>query len=178
MDPMYTFGSKVKVLVAWSCLTLRDTVGRRWPGSAVWGILQARIPEWGPFPSPEDLPNLGMEPRSPELLAHSLPLSHHAARVHIHSASKWGTQNGVSAEVVLYSSGHLGVFLLLLTLHRRDLPGSHSGRGQIINLAVSSNADELGKLVPKPTRLMVINKRTPLTNIFHALTMDQCRVGA
>ena len=105
-------------------------------------------------------------------------LSHHPSHVHIHNTSKWRTQNGVSAEVVLYFSGHLGVFLLLLTLHRRDLPGSHSGQGQIINLTVISNADELGKLAPRPTRPLVINKATPLTNIFHTLTMDQCHVGA
>ena len=29
-----------------------------------------------PFPSPEDLPDPGMEPASPALLGHSLPLSH------------------------------------------------------------------------------------------------------
>ena len=105
-------------------------------------------------------------------------LSHHPSHVHIHNTSKWRTQNGVSAEVVLYFSGHLGVFLLLLTLHIRDLPGSHSGQGQIINLTVISNADELGKLAPRPTRPLVINKATPLTNIFYTLTMDQCHVGA
>ena len=105
-------------------------------------------------------------------------LSHHPSHVHIHSTSKWRTQNGVSAEVVLYFSGHLGIFLLLLTLHRRDLPGSHSGQGQIISLTVISNADELGKLASRPTRPLVINKATPLTNTFHTLTTDQCHVGA
>ena len=34
--------------------------------------LQARILEW-PFPSPGDLPNPGIEPRSPALQADSLP---------------------------------------------------------------------------------------------------------
>ena len=34
----------------------------------VHGILQARILEWvEPFPSPGDLPNPGIEPRSPTL---------------------------------------------------------------------------------------------------------------
>ena len=37
----------------------------------VHGLLQARILE--PFPSPGDLPNLGIEPRSPALQADSLP---------------------------------------------------------------------------------------------------------
>ena len=31
------------------------------PGFSVYGISQARIPEWLPFPSPGDLPNLGIE---------------------------------------------------------------------------------------------------------------------
>ena len=37
------------------------------------GILQARILEWVPFPSPGDLPNPGIERRSPALQADSLP---------------------------------------------------------------------------------------------------------
>ena len=39
----------------------------------VHGILQARILEWVPIPSPGDLPNLGIEPRSPALQVDSLP---------------------------------------------------------------------------------------------------------
>ena len=39
----------------------------------VHGILQARTLEWVPFPSPGDLPNPGIEPRSPALQADSLP---------------------------------------------------------------------------------------------------------
>ena len=37
------------------------------------GILQARILEWVPFPSPGDLPNPGIEPRFPALQADSSP---------------------------------------------------------------------------------------------------------
>ena len=37
------------------------------------GILQARILKWVAFPSPEDLPNPGIEPRSPALHVDSLP---------------------------------------------------------------------------------------------------------
>ena len=43
------------------------------PGSSVHGILQAGILEWVTFPSPGDLPNPGIEPRSPALQADSLP---------------------------------------------------------------------------------------------------------
>ena len=44
----------------------------RLPGSSVHGILQARIQEWVAMPSPGDLPNLGVEPRSLALQAVSL----------------------------------------------------------------------------------------------------------
>jgi len=43
------------------------------PGSSVHGILQARILEWLPFPSPEDLPHPEIELKSPALQADSLP---------------------------------------------------------------------------------------------------------
>ena len=54
-------------LVAQSCLTL-------WPSVPVHGILQARILEWVVIPSPPgDLPNPGIEPRSPAWQVDSLP---------------------------------------------------------------------------------------------------------
>ena len=43
------------------------------PGFSVHGILQARVLEWVPFPSPGHLPDPGMEPRSPALQADALP---------------------------------------------------------------------------------------------------------
>ena len=54
--------------VAQSCPTLCDPTDY-----TVHGILQARILEWVAFPSPRDLPNPGIEPRSPALQADSLP---------------------------------------------------------------------------------------------------------
>ena len=39
----------------------------------VRGILQARMLEWVPFPSPGDLPNPGIKPTSPSLQVDSLP---------------------------------------------------------------------------------------------------------
>ena len=56
------------VKVAQSCLTLCDPMVY-----TVHGILQARILEWVPFPSPGDLPNTRIKPRSPTLQADSLP---------------------------------------------------------------------------------------------------------
>ena len=42
------------------------------PGSSVHGILQAKILEWVAIPSPGDLPNPGIDPRSPALKADTL----------------------------------------------------------------------------------------------------------
>ena len=53
----------VLCLVAQSCPTLCDPIG----------ILQARILEWVACPLPGDLPNPGIEPRSPALQVDSLP---------------------------------------------------------------------------------------------------------
>ena len=43
------------------------------PGSSVHGISQARVLEWVAISFSRDLPNPGIEPRSPELQADSLP---------------------------------------------------------------------------------------------------------
>ena len=42
------------------------------PGSSVHGILPAKILEWVAIPSPGDLPNPGIDPRSPALQADTL----------------------------------------------------------------------------------------------------------
>ena len=55
-----------------SCLTLCNPMDCSPPGSSVHGILQARIQEWVPFPAPGDLPNRGIKPIAPALLADSL----------------------------------------------------------------------------------------------------------
>ena len=57
-----------KTKVAESCPTLCAPMDY-----TVHGILQARILEWVAFPSPGDLPNPGIEPKSPALQADSLP---------------------------------------------------------------------------------------------------------
>ena len=62
----------VESLVVQLCLSLSDLMDCSPPGSSVHGILQARILEWLPFPSPGDLPDPGIEPRSPALQADSL----------------------------------------------------------------------------------------------------------
>ena len=55
-----------------SCPTLCDPTDCSLSGSSVHGIFQGRILEWVPFPSPGDLPDLGIEPTSPALRADAL----------------------------------------------------------------------------------------------------------
>ena len=57
--------------VSQSSLTLCNPMDCSQPGSSVHGILQARMLEL--FPSPDDLPNPGIEPMSPALQVDSLP---------------------------------------------------------------------------------------------------------
>ena len=58
----------VKVTVTQTCLTLCNPMGY-----TVHGILQARVLEWVALPFSRDLPNPGIEPKSPTLQADSLP---------------------------------------------------------------------------------------------------------
>ena len=65
--------AKVKVSeIAQSCLTLCDPVDCSPPGSSLHGF--SRQDYWSglPFPSPGDLPNPGIKPRSPALQADAL----------------------------------------------------------------------------------------------------------
>ena len=59
----------VLCFVAQSCPTLHDPMDCSPPGSSVQGILQARMP----CPPSGDLPEPGIEPRSPALKTDSLP---------------------------------------------------------------------------------------------------------
>ena len=58
--------------VSQSCPTLGNPMDCSSPGSSIHRILQARILEWVPFPSPRDLFNLGIEFGSPALQADCL----------------------------------------------------------------------------------------------------------
>ena len=62
------------MLVAQSCSTLCDLMDCTLPGSSVRGILQERILEWVaiPFSRGSDLPDPGIEHRSPASQADSL----------------------------------------------------------------------------------------------------------
>ena len=56
-----------------SCPTLCYPMDCSLPGFSVHGIFQARVLEWVAFPSPGDLPDPGIKPRSPALQADALP---------------------------------------------------------------------------------------------------------
>ena len=64
---------KFLAVYAQACPALCDSMDYSPPVSSAHGILQARILKWVPFPSPGDLPNPEIEPRSPTLQADSLP---------------------------------------------------------------------------------------------------------
>ena len=59
--------------VVLSCSTLCDPMDCSLPGSSVHGIFQARVCRGLPFPSPGDLSDPGIEPRSLAWQADSLP---------------------------------------------------------------------------------------------------------
>ena len=59
-----------------SCPTLCDPMDRSPPGSSDMGFSRQEYWSGLPCPPPGDLPNPGMEPRSPALQEDSLPLSH------------------------------------------------------------------------------------------------------
>ena len=69
----FSSGCAVFCLVTQSCLTLWDPMNCSPPGSSLHGILQAKYWSGLPFPSPEDLPNPGIESRSPSFQVDSLP---------------------------------------------------------------------------------------------------------
>ena len=58
------------------CPTLCDPMDGSPPGSSVHGYSRQKYRSGLPSPSPGDLPNQGIKPRSPILQADSLPLSH------------------------------------------------------------------------------------------------------
>ena len=63
---------KVKVLVPQSCLTHCDPMNSSPSGSSVVGFSRQKYWSGLKFPSPGDLPDLEIEPRSPALQADSL----------------------------------------------------------------------------------------------------------
>ena len=78
-SPLLWYGrtySVVRSEVAQSCVTLCNLMDCSLPGSSVHGIFQARVLEWVAFPSPEELPDLGIEPGLQHGRQMLYPLSH------------------------------------------------------------------------------------------------------
>jgi len=63
----------VKVLVAQLCLSLCDLIDYNPPKSSVYGISRQEYWSGLPFPSPGNLPDPGIDLRSPTLRADFLP---------------------------------------------------------------------------------------------------------
>ena len=63
----------VCVLVTQSCPTLCDPMDTSCQAPLFMGFFRQKYWSGLPFPSPEDLPDSGIEPRSPALQADSLP---------------------------------------------------------------------------------------------------------
>ena len=64
---------KLKLLVAQLCQILSDPMDCSPPGSSIHGIRQPDYWSGLPFPSPGDLPDQGIEPRSPALQSDTFP---------------------------------------------------------------------------------------------------------
>ena len=62
----------MKVKLPQSCLTLCDPKGCSPPVSSIYGIFQARVLEWVAISFSRDLPDPGIEHRSPALQANTL----------------------------------------------------------------------------------------------------------
>ena len=70
---IYIYVKESESEVAQLCPTLCHPVVYNLPGSCIHGIFQARILEWVAISFSRDLPDPGIEPRSPTLQADSLP---------------------------------------------------------------------------------------------------------
>jgi len=72
-----------------SCLSLCDPINSSLSGSSVHVIFQVRILEWVAFPSPGDLPNPGIEPKSPTLQAETLKTHIRQEIQHLATIQTW-----------------------------------------------------------------------------------------
>ena len=94
--------------VAQSCPTLCDPMDCSSPGSSVHGILQARILEWVAIPSPGDLLNPGIEPRSLTLPADSLSSKPAKSPLTYSSYYHKGFPGGSGVKASAHNAGDLG----------------------------------------------------------------------
>ena len=109
--------------VAQSCPTLCNPGDCNLPGFSVHGIFQARVLEWVAMPFPGDVPNPGIEPRSPALQMDSLtsepqgkPRCKLPTGTFWHPVSKCKRMNEPSKHKDLFNSWTLHFSLLLTVL--------------------------------------------------------------
>ena len=110
---------KVKMLVV-QCLALCNPLDCGPAGSSVHGILQARIWEWEPFPSPGDLLEPGIEPASLASLAlagtfftpvpkslSNRPVNHSGCNLRMSHPPTWkGKSDSTSSSLSIYQRGN------------------------------------------------------------------------
>ena len=84
-----TFTCLFCVLVAQSCPTFCNPMDCSSPCSSVYGFSRQGYWNGLPFPSPENLPNTGIKPRSPALQADSLPFELQASERGTSLAVQW-----------------------------------------------------------------------------------------
>ena len=109
------------------CPTLCDPVDGSPLGSSVPGILQARIVEWVPLPSPGDLPDPGIKPGSPALQVDSFYHLNHQGSPLMHVALvclfslPYDTSFCEYTTIYLPFDGLLGCFQVLTLMARNRM---------------------------------------------------------
>ena len=115
---------KVDVLVAHLCLTLGNSMDYSLPGSSIQGFSRQEYWSRLPFPSPGDLPDPGIEPRSPALWEDALPSEPPGKSCHTQKSTKTINQNVCSSQTVgiFYQDVSLTVCIPLIKLTYNGLP--------------------------------------------------------
>ena len=107
-------------LVAKSCPILCNPMDYSPPGFSVYGILQARILGWLPFPSPGDLPDPGIKPTSSVLAGRFCTTKRPGKPNKTRESSYWRYK--VFKQVIwLWDQSHLRKYLFLLLNYKRDV---------------------------------------------------------
>ena len=100
-----------------SCLTLCDPMDYSLPSFfSIHGLLQARIVEWLPCPSPEDLPDPGIKPASPMSPALAGGFFTTSATGGAQRCSLWGCKESNTAELLNDNKKFTAFQLFLLVI--------------------------------------------------------------
>ena len=134
--------------VAQSCPTLCDPMDSSLPGSSMYGIFQARVLEWLPFPSPGDLPDAGIEPRSPTLQADALP-SEPPGRFSVKCVCVWILFSHKKDSAICDNmDGPWGYYAKLITIERTNTVWHHlyvkSKRAKLLEAEWNENCQGRG----------------------------------